>query len=237
MNYPRLVFSLLLGLPIACASPQGPPMWKIAPEVNATWDPDAVSVIVPGDVLGIRTLALAALESRDVSQEMVVQEDGKILIPGLGAVQAAGLTPAQLTEQFEEAMSDNLLAGTMVGVTIAQAAPRTVHVLGAIKSPGVFPLPPDRHMTLVEALAEAGGPQYLVTNLANTLLVRWDAERQKQISWVLDARIRWWDEEDTILLQPNDVVYFANHPISKVNTWIDRYIIRNIPFPRFIIPG
>lgn len=233
---PTLALSLL-GLAGSCASPQGPPMSEIAPEINGTLFEEARTVIVPGDVLTVRAVTLIALEQRDLDVQVTVQPDGDVVLPGLGTVEVAGRTPGQVTELLEEALAPDLASGAKVAVNIAEPAPRTVHVLGAVGKSGLFPIPPDRHLTLVEVLAEAGGIEWLTSYLGNTLLVRWDAAEQRQVSWVVDARTRWWDEERTILLQPNDVVYVPDTPIVKVNTWIERYIIRNIPFPRFIIPA
>ena len=232
-----LLPALLLGLAAACSTPQGPPIHTIASEVNATLARENVSVIVPGDVLGVRAITLVALEQRDLNIQAPVQEDGMVVLPSLGSVQAAGLTSAQLTERLAEALSQELASGSKVVVNVLTPAPRTVHVIGAVKKSGAYPMPASGRLTLVEAFAEAGGTEYLVSYLGNTMIIRWDAENQRQVSWVVDARPRWWGEAETILLQPNDVIYVPDTPVARVNKWIDRYIVRNIPFPRFIVPA
>jgi polysaccharide biosynthesis/export protein PslD len=232
-----LLSTLTLFLAAACASPQGEPLHVMAEEINVTLSEASETVVVPGDVLGVRTVSLAAFETRDLDVQVPVQPDGKVVLPGVGAVHVAGRTPAQLTELMRESLSDDLAVGSKVAVTIAVPAMRTVHIIGAVGKPGVLPVPPDRHMTLVEAFAEAGGVGAYASYLGNTMIVRWDEANQRQVSWVVDARARWWGEDQTILLQPNDVVYVPDTPVARVNAWLDRYIIRNIPFPRTILPG
>ena len=232
-----LLPALLLGLAASCASPKGAPMSVQAPDINATLSGDAATVVVPGDQLGLKALSLIALEQRELDVQVLVQPDGSVIVPGLGAVDVAGRTPAQLTEQLEESLAGDLASGSKVSVNIVAPAPRTIHVIGAVKSSGQLTLPIDGHMTLVEALSEAGGVGHYTAYLGNTMLIRWDPEEQRQVSWVVDARKRWWGEAQTILLQPNDIVYVPDTPVARVNSWIDHFIIRNIPFPRFIIPG
>ncbi len=234
---PKHFALLILGWLAACASPQGPSIPKLAGEINSTLTEEAETVIVPGDTLNLRAMSLTAMQPVQFDVEVVVQPDGKIVLPGAGAQDVAGLTPEQLTTHLEEALSDDLPAGSKVAANITQAAPRTIHVIGAVKHSGQYVLPPDGHMTLVEALAEAGGVGHYTAYLGKTTLVRWDPIHQKQKSWVIDARERWWSAEEAILLQPNDILYIPDTPIVRVNQWIDYFIIRNIPFPRFIIPA
>ena len=233
----RSLPALLLGLAASCATPKGTPMHSQAPEINATLSGDAATVVVPGDQLGLQALSLIALEQREIDVQVLVQPDGSVVLPGLGAVDVAGRTPAQLTEQFRKSLAGDLASGSRVAVNITAAAPRTVHVIGAVRKSGELTLPVDGHMTVVEAIAQCGGVGHYSAYLGNTMLIRWDPAEQRQVSWVIDARKRWWGEPETILLQPNDILYVPDTPVVRVNGWIDHFIIRNIPFPRFILPG
>lgn len=237
LSLAKLVPVVALGLSASCASPEGPPMPVIAEEINSFFTEEAKTVIVPGDTLTLQALSLFAIEQRELDIQVFVQPDGSVVLPGLGPVDVAGRTPAQLTEQLKEALADDLAGGSKVAVNISIRAPRTFHVIGTVKAPGEYPLPTDGHMTLVEAFAEAGGVGHYTAYLGNTLLVRWDHTQQRQVSWVIDARERWWGEAETIFLQPNDIIYVPDTPVVRVNSWIDHFIIRNIPFPRIFIPG
>lgn len=237
---PLLVLPLFVGLLLsACNSPQGRPIHRIASEINATLAPIDES-IVPGDTLEVTFTDFAAVkgsERPNPSGSFYVPLDGRVQLPGIGVLRVAGRSPAQLAELITEAYRP--VYGTLppaVSVSFQEQAPRTYHVIGAVKS-GEYPLDADGRVTLVEALARAGGPTYLVSYMGNVLLVRWDATRQKQVSWVIDARPKWWGEEDTILLQPDDLVFVPQTTIANINDWMERYIIRMIPFPRFFVPA
>lgn len=210
-------------------------MHEIAPEVNATARVEARDVIVPGDMLAINFAAYEELGQPDLAQNLPVQKDGTVSIMGVGAVQAAGQTPEQLTRSLVDAYRQLMGSQPIMAVAIAQPAPRGVHVLGAVKRPGRLELTPDRRLTLVEALAEVGGTAWGSSYLANTLLVRWDHQEQRQVAWKIDAREKWWGEQEAIFLQPNDLIYIPDTPVVKVATVIDLYIAEMIPFPSTLV--
>jgi polysaccharide export outer membrane protein len=89
--------------------------------------------------------------------EFRVGASGAIDVPLLGAVPAAGKTPAQLgTEVGDLLQRRNLLHDPSVAVEVIEYRP--VFVLGEVNHPGQFPYQPD--MTMVTAVAVAGGFTY-----------------------------------------------------------------------------
>lgn len=233
----RFLTVLLLGLAAACNSPQGPPMHRIAPEVNATLGASQ-EVVVPGDTLEVRFVNFdAELPWPEPTFRVLVPADGRVELPGSESFHAAGSTPDRIGESLSEVYSEVLGGEPAISVNFVSRAPRTFHVVGAVRRPGEYPIEEGRRVNVVEAFARAGGVTYLASYLGSTVLVRWDAERQQQVSWVVDARPKWWDEPDTILLQANDVLFVPDTTVAKVNAWLERYIIRMIPFPRFIVPA
>lgn len=234
-HFPLL--ALLVLAAYGCNSPQGPPMHEIAAEINATLAP-VDDVIVAGDSLEVRILNFDSenvARPADYSQEFLVPVDGLIQVPGVGDIRAAGRSADQVAAEIRESWVPDFVPA--VAVSFESQVGRSYHVLGAVRRPGEFTVEPDGRVTLVEAFARAGGVNYLDSYLGNVLIVRWDFERQRQVSWVVDARTEWWGEDSAILLQPNDVIFVPDTTVAKVNKWIDRYIVRMIPFPRFIVPA
>ena len=66
--------------------------------------------------------------------------------------------------------------------------------------------------------------------------MRWDAENQEQMAWVIDARHKHWKGKKTVFLQPYDLVIIPTDLISDIALWVQKYIVNLIPFPRFVIP-
>lgn len=89
--------------------------------------------------------------------------DGTIRMPLIGAVKLAGLTTDQAAAAITAMLKDGYLVSPQVSVSIEARVRRAVTVLGQAQSPGVFELPADRKLTVVEAIGMAGG----ATRIAN----------------------------------------------------------------------
>jgi len=105
--------------------------------------------MVPGDKLRVEVYKDAAL-----SQNVQIRPDGKITLPYIGDVAAAGMTPTALRDAITQSLKEYIASPT-VTVMVVETQPQTVSVLGEVNSPGVHPL--KHQMTVLDALAAAGG--------------------------------------------------------------------------------
>jgi polysaccharide export outer membrane protein len=112
------------------------------------WE-DSTYLIGPEDVLDI-----SVWKEPDFTRAVPVRPDGKISLPLLNDVQASGLTPIQLARTLT-VMLRKYVTQPQVTVIITQINSRRVYVLGEVNRPGALSLLP--HMTVLEALASAGG--------------------------------------------------------------------------------
>jgi polysaccharide biosynthesis/export protein len=124
-----------------------PAMPDDAVKKPATTDPNYV--IGAQDVLDINVW-----KEPDVSRIVPVRPDGKISLPLLNDVQAAGLTPAQLAAQVTESLK-KYVTNPQVTVIVATINSQRVYILGEVTRPGAFPLLPG--MSVLQALSSAGG--------------------------------------------------------------------------------
>lgn len=226
-----LLASLALLAPALCGgcaiTPPGQPLPQIAEEVNATRSGDQLVAMASGDRLQVR------FDQRsEWNHEVTVRADGQASFQSIGEVQAAGLSIPQLREKLTVLYSQ-IFQNPVVTVNVMTPAERSVVVTGEVQSPGPIALGTGR-LTLVEALARAGGHKTDSARLDNTLLVRWLPQEGRQIAWRIDAGTEHWGNLDPILLQPHDVIFVPNTPVVKVNIWIDRYIRQMIPIPTLI---
>jgi polysaccharide export outer membrane protein len=113
--------------------------------------PPAISdyVIGPEDMLQI-----TVWKNESLSRALPVRPDGKISMPLLHDVQAAGLTPMQLQEKLAIALGE-FMPNPEVSVTVSDVRSYRVSVLGEVQKPGVLQLKSDT--TVLEAIALAGG--------------------------------------------------------------------------------
>ncbi len=199
-------------------------MRELAAEINATLT-EGEMVLTPGDVLAVRFSRLPEWSQENV----LVQNDGSASFLSLDAMQVAGMTLAMLDSNLTEQYAE-FLAQPQLTVTTTEAAPRNVVIMGEVNKGGTYPIPAGR-LSLIEALGMSEGFVRDTAKLNHTMLVRWIPEENRIRTWKIDASLDEWDSEESILLQPHDVVFVPAKPVVHVNDWIDRYIRRMIPFP------
>jgi polysaccharide export outer membrane protein len=106
-------------------------------------------VIGPDDVL-----AVVFWRDKDMSSEVAVRPDGKISLPLLNDVQAAGLTPPQLRARLTE-LSQEYLDDPNVTIVVRQINSRKVFITGQVNKAGTYPL--SGPTTVLQLIAMAGG--------------------------------------------------------------------------------
>jgi len=118
---------------------------------------DTDYVLQAGDIVRISIFELL-MEGTPFVNDYVVTETGKISIPEVGQVHAAGLTEAQLEDEIEQILSPSILKEPAVSVILMSSQSRTFTILGrGIPSPNRYVIPRNG-LRLADALAMAGGP-------------------------------------------------------------------------------
>ncbi len=105
--------------------------------------------LVAGDKLRIEVY-----KEPQLSQSLQVRPDGKITLPLVGDVRAAGVTPRELTLTLTERLREFVMAPA-VTVIVAETIAPVIYVMGEVTKPGALPI--TGPMTVVQALAVAGG--------------------------------------------------------------------------------
>lgn len=118
-----------------------------------------------GDQVRISIFELFQEEMMVVS-DFVVSETGKISIPNVGVIQAAGLTETQLEEEIKDILSPGTLKDPSVTALLINSQQRTFSILGdGVPQPNRYTLP-RYDFRLTDALATAGGPmQFNVSHI------------------------------------------------------------------------
>ena len=120
---------------------------QTAPKKPATDDPNYV--IGPQDVLDI-----SVWKEPELTRPVPVRPDGKISMPLLNDVQAAGKTPLQLAADITTGLK-KFVTDPQVTVIVTTINSQRVFILGEVNRAGAYPLLPN--MTVLQALSSAGG--------------------------------------------------------------------------------
>ena len=101
-------------------------------------------------------VAIQVYGQPDMDTTVYVGDDGTVNFPLAGAVSVAGSTPVVAARRIEQALkSGQFFVDPHVTVTVVQQVSRRVSVLGAIRTPGRYPIAPNT--TVFDLLAQAGG--------------------------------------------------------------------------------
>jgi polysaccharide export outer membrane protein len=165
--------------------PPGPPSADVEPYVIGA--PDLLRITV--------------WKHPDLSSETPVRRDGKISVPLLSDVQAAGLTPEQLRDVIRKELA-GFVSRPDVTVTVVSPQSHAVMVVGAVVNSGSVPI--ERDMSVLEAIAAAGGFNSWA-NKSDVRVIRRNGE--ERVSYRFDYRAYLEGAPDSdILLKPGDVV-------------------------------
>jgi polysaccharide export outer membrane protein len=99
-------------------------------------------------------LSISVWKEQDLTRAVPVRSDGRISLPLVGEMQAAGRTPAQLEQDLTAALR-GYITDPQVTVIVQEIKSRKFNILGQVMKPGSYPLTSDT--TIVDAIALAGG--------------------------------------------------------------------------------
>jgi len=165
-------------------------------DADSRVDAGAAFQIGPEDILDI-----SVWKNPELSRTVPVRPDGKVSLPLVNDIQAAGLTPATLREQVTTRLSD-FIPAPEVSVVVREVHSRKVAVVGAVKTPGRFEL--KSPMTVLEAIALAQGftdfasrDRIVVLRQTGTTTIRLPFNYQK---------IAQGDTQENFFVRPGDIV-------------------------------
>ncbi|MGB2712538.1 MAG: polysaccharide biosynthesis/export family protein [Vicinamibacterales bacterium] len=154
-------------------------------------------VIGPEDVLSV-----VFWRDKELSAEVVVRPDGKISVPLLNDVQAAGYTPEQLADVLVKAAT-KYIADPTATVIIKEIRSRKVYVLGEVAKPGTVPLIGE--MNVLQLIATVGGLlEY--ADKENITIVRMENGKERRFKFNYKDVVKGKKTEQNIMLKPGDTV-------------------------------
>lgn len=137
--------------------PTGPQAGKVQPDLPAQTAAPVADAATDDYVIGADdVLAVFFWRDQQLSGDVVVRPDGKISLPLLDDVQAAGLTPKQLRDRLV-IEARRFVAAPVATVVVKQTNSRKAYVIGQVMKPGQYPL--TSSMTVLQLIATAGGFQ------------------------------------------------------------------------------
>ncbi len=158
-------------------------------------------VLRPADVLQVKVF-----KEEDMTREISVSTEMNISLPLIGNIDVKNRTVRQLEEVIRQLYDRDYLVNPQVTVIVLRYAERAVNVIGMVNTPQAVPFPPERGLTLLEAIARAGGFNRLADR-ANVKITRTD-EKGISNTFTVNAE-KLLDSKSANLwsLQVDDVVF------------------------------
>jgi polysaccharide export outer membrane protein len=189
--------------------PADKPLEKTLPEKPAADKPAMSSLesrivaderdykIGPEDVLDI-----SVWKSPELSRTVPVRPDGKVSLPLINDIQAAGLTPSVLRQELAERLAE-FVPSPEVAVIVREVHSGKVSVIGSVRNPGRYEL--KSPATVLELIALAQG----FTDFANRdriVIIRRNATGNPQRIPFNYRKVADGNDQDNFFVQPGDII-------------------------------
>ncbi len=123
-------------------------------------------ILRPSDLVRVQIF-----QEPDLERIVRITQENTITLPLIGTVDVRDRTVRQTEELIRGLYDKDYLVNPQVNLTVMEYSESTVQVVGAVNRPGAVPFPPEQKLTLVEAIARAGG-QSRIADLRKVRLSR-----------------------------------------------------------------
>jgi polysaccharide export outer membrane protein len=163
----------------------------------------AAASVPPGYVIGPEdVLSIVFWRDKDMSADVVVRPDGKISLPLLNDVEAAGRTPEELRAQLSKAAA-KFLEEPNATVVVKEIHSRKVFVTGQVGKAGTYPLSGD--MNVLQMIAHVGGLlEY--ADAKNIVILRQEHGQERRFKFNYKDVVKGKNVQQNILLKPGDTI-------------------------------
>ncbi len=196
MRARAVALAILLGASsIGCSSAGSFVWYHDLPRTEWGLQP-AEYVIGVGDVIGVH-----AYDGENINVQAKIRSDGRIAVPFVGEIVAAGKHPSALAQEIEQRLKQFVVAPHII-VNVEQSEPVRISVLGEAGHVGSLTLEPGA--SLLQALAMAGGTTDYADR-SRIFVLRWFPEFRR-IRFTYDALLRNEGGAATFPMRSGDVI-------------------------------
>ena len=216
-KYISLLLCFMFGILLSCASTQDTGAGvSISVENNEADEIENINNQVFDDLSDVQKSSNYILQSGDLVEIKVFMEpnmdrvlritsNGTVTYPLIGNVKIGGFCVSDAEEQLAEKLK-YYIKNPQVSMLIKEYSNKMVYVLGQVKKPSELSIPPEKTMTVLEAITSVGG----FTDIANTSkikVLRMENGKQKSLDVDVNAITKQGNKSLDIELMPGDVIF------------------------------
>jgi len=193
----RLMRGAMLSVPCVLLAVAG--IFANPAAMRAADEPPGSYALAPNDLLEIRVF-----QEDDLASRLRISTKGTIIFPLIGVVTVGGLSPQEAAETIRAKLAKDYLVNPQVTVTVFEYGKRRFAVLGEVQKAGSYDMPEREKVTLLDAIAMAGG----YTRIADPSKVTLKRKENGKVTIVrLNARKMAKDDQmASFEIQPGDVI-------------------------------
>jgi polysaccharide export outer membrane protein len=186
INFVAKILVIAICLPFLTVCP---PSWAVDSEVYR---------MGPGDILEV----VVWKEDRLSRNDILVRPDGRISLPMVDDIIAAGLTPMELKETIAKS-AGRYVQRPMVYVIVREPRSHSYSVIGNVRSPGRFPL--EQPTTVLQGIAEAEGFNEWA-HKDDVVILRGNGQQQTRINFSYSDVLSGKGLDQNVILKPGDTI-------------------------------
>lgn len=149
-------------------------------------------------------LAINVWNEKEISRSVPVRSDGRISLPLVGEVQAAGQTPLKLEQEIATKLK-SFISEPEVTVIVQQINSQKFNILGMVNKPGSYVI--SNSATVLDAIALAGGFRDFAKQ-KNVYVLRQNPDgTQVRLPFNYKDVVKGKNSEQNVKLQPRDTIF------------------------------
>jgi len=150
-------------------------------------------------------ISLEVYQEPDLDKEVRIEADGTVTLALIGKVKVSQMTVGEAQSLITDLYDRDFLVEPQVNVLVTSFSPKFVRVLGHVGSPGMVDIPPDKDLTLIDAITQCRGVSRLGDDRKLTIS-RTDEEGNTRAFEVNFKKIKRGEAKD-YTLEEGDVIY------------------------------
>ncbi len=190
-----IILSVALAVLLVLTGPAGGPVRSVQAQQSNQMQGLAEYVLGLGD-----SVEVAVFGEPDVSRTVTIRPDGKVSLPLIGEVQAAGLTPTQLAERVTSALRA-YIKNPVVSISVHTFQRAVVYLVGQVTHPGATEI--QHGWTLLEVMAATGGVTARAALRRASLIRRGTGQT---INVDLERLLNKGDRSANVGVEPGDII-------------------------------
>ena len=151
-------------------------------------------------------LRVQVFQEEDLMRDVRISQEHTVMLPLIGSVDLKGKTPREAEVIIRDLYNKDYIVNPQVTVSVLEYAKTSVDVLGSVNTPGSITFLPEQSMTLLDAIARAGGFNRLADRKHVTLTRSGDDGKQEKTTINTDDLIQGNAQESWPLIK-GDVIF------------------------------